>query len=194
MKKEKTKEELRENYEHYLNFNEDAKKWFYSKIEKNKMMNIQEKYDSFLKSYENKKKNVAEKYNLKKYLTIIHNFLLLCFITFDILFIFFKACVKNVMLFLSNPFLYLYNAKMVIEKNVSHGLNLMKTYKNMLCAALLFLLREKKKIAKEIQNVFLFLFQLLNFYFFKSLEAMYQYFYFRYCDIFRATKFFKVFA
>ncbi|GAB65660.1 hypothetical protein PCYB_071620 [Plasmodium cynomolgi strain B] len=70
----------------------------------------------------------------------------------------------------------------------------MKAYKNLICAAALFLLREKNKIAKEIQSVFVFLFQLLNFYLFKSLEAMYQYFYFRYCDIFRATKFFKVFA
>ncbi|KJP89425.1 hypothetical protein AK88_00868 [Plasmodium fragile] len=194
MKKDKTKEELKENYENYINFNENAKKWFYSKIEKNKMMHIQEKYDSFLNSYENKKKHVTEKYNVKKYLTIIHNLLLLCFITFDIFSLFLKLCVKNVKHFLNNPFLYIYNTKMVIEKNVSNGLKLIKAYKNVLCAAVSFLLREKKKIAKEIQNVFVFLFQLLNFYLFKSLEATYQYFYFRYCDIFRATKFFKVFT
>ncbi|EUD67908.1 hypothetical protein C922_01520 [Plasmodium inui San Antonio 1] len=193
MKKDKIKEQ-KQNYENYLNFNEDAKKWFYSKIEKNKMIHIQEKYDSFLKSYENRKRHVTEKYNLKKYLTIIHNLMLLCFITFDIFSIFLNVCVKNVKHFLNNPFLYIHNAKMVIKKNVSHGFQLMKAYKNLLCAAALFVFREKKKIAKEIQNVSLFLFQLLNFYLFKYLEVMYQYFYFRYCDIFKATKFFKVFA
>ncbi|GAW80149.1 hypothetical protein, conserved [Plasmodium gonderi] len=194
MKKDKIKEELKENNENYLKFNENARKWFYSKVEKNKMVNIQEKYESFLKSYENRKKRVAEKYNIHKYITTLNNILLLCFITFDFFYNLLKVCIKNAKCFYNNPFPYIYNAKVIMKKNYIYGVKLINMYKDILHASVLFVLREKKKIYKELKNILLFLFRLLNFYFFQCLEAIYQYFYFRYCDIFKATKFFKVFT
>ncbi|KAI4839327.1 hypothetical protein MKS88_001875 [Plasmodium brasilianum] len=107
MKRNKAKEKIKEHADgqtdeqttenqHYMNFNENTKKWLYNKIEKNKILFIKEKYQTFLKSYEDRKNDVTKKYNINKYLAIFNNLILLFFITFDIFHNLLKLTFKNV--------------------------------------------------------------------------------------------------
>ncbi|SCQ16073.1 conserved Plasmodium protein, unknown function [Plasmodium ovale] len=194
MKRDQGKEEVKECCENYPNFNEDAKNWFYSKIGRNKMMHMQQKYQTFLKSYEDRKKNVTEKYNIKKYLSFLTNFLILFFVTFDFFYNIMKIIFKKVFSFYHNPLHSIQNTKHFLKKNVIYFTKTVNKYKELLLKSILFVLREKKKIVKEVKNICSFLFKLSNFYFFKLLETVYQYLHFRYCDIFRSNKIFKVFT
>ncbi|SBS81872.1 conserved Plasmodium protein, unknown function [Plasmodium ovale curtisi] len=132
MKRDQGKEEVKECCENYPNFNEDAKNWFYSKIGRNKMMHMQQKYQTFLKSYEDRKKNVTEKYNIKKYLSFLTNFLILFFVTFDFFYNIMKIIFKKVFSFYHNPLHSIQNTKHFLKKNVIYFTKTVNKYKELL--------------------------------------------------------------
>ncbi|SBT70861.1 conserved Plasmodium protein, unknown function [Plasmodium malariae] len=188
-----TDEQTKEN-QYYMNFNENTKKWLYNKIEKNKILFIKEKYQTFLKSYEDRKNDVTKKYNINKYLAIFNNLILLFFITFDIFHNLLKLTFKNVKYSFSNPLYCIHSFKAFIKNISTYIIKLINTNKQFLLNFIFFVLREKKKIAKEINNFIYFVFNFLNLRFFKSLEVLYQYMYPRYYDIFKTGKLSKVFT
>ncbi|SBS97308.1 conserved Plasmodium protein, unknown function [Plasmodium malariae] len=205
MKRNKAKEKIKEHADgqtdeqttenqHYMNFNENTKKWLYNKIEKNKILFIKEKYQTFLKSYEDRKNDVTKKYNINKYLAIFNNLILLFFITFDIFHNLLKLTFKNVKYSFSNPLYCIHSFKAFIKNISTYIIKLINTNKQLLLNFIFFVLREKKKIAKEINNFIYFVFNFLNLRFFKSLEVLYQYMYPRYYDIFKTGKLSKVFT
>ncbi|CAD51767.2 hypothetical protein PFAG_02320 [Plasmodium falciparum Santa Lucia] len=192
MKTEQEKKDINMKYANYLKLNEDAKQWIYNKIDKNEIFSIKGQYESFVKNYEDRKKDVSNKYNVNKYLNFMTSFFLLCLIILDFFINLFKVTIKNLKYFLKNPVYFIYTCKCFIKSTTSNFFKFIQLYKHLILKTFLFLLKEKKKIAKEIKDLFSFCFKVLYFYVYKYIQSLYQYLYIKYCELFKPTKNFKV--
>lgn len=192
MKTEQEKRDINMKYANYLKLNEDAKQWIYNKIDKNEIFSIKGQYESFVKNYEDRKKDVSNKYNVNKYLNFMTSFFLLCLIILDFFINLFKVTIKNLKYFLKNPVYFIYTCKCFIKSTTSNFFKFIQLYKHLILKTFLFLLKEKKKIAKEIKDLFSFCFKVLYFYVYKYIQSLYQYLYIKYCELFKPTKNFKV--
>ncbi|CDO64145.1 conserved Plasmodium protein, unknown function [Plasmodium reichenowi] len=192
MKTEQEKKDINMKYANYLKLNEDAKQWIYNKIDKNEIFCIKGQYESFVKNYEDRKKDVSNKYNVNKYLNLMNSFFLLCLIILDLFINLFKVTIKNLKYFFKNPVYFIYTCKCFIKSTTSNFFKFIQLYKHLILKTFLFLLKEKKKIAKEIKDLFSFCFKVLYFYVYKYIQSLYQYLYIKYCELFKPTKNFKV--
>ncbi|KYO00074.1 hypothetical protein PGSY75_0908400 [Plasmodium gaboni] len=192
MKTEQEKKDIKMKYANYFQLNEDAKQWIYNKIDKNEIFSIKGQYESLVKTYEDRKKDVSNKYNVNKYLNFINSFFLLCLIMLDLFINIFKVTIENIKYFLKNPLYFIYTCKVFIKSITSNLFKFLELYKHVILKTFLFLLKEKKKIAKEIKDLFTFCFKVLYFYVYKYIQSLYQYVYIKYCELFKPSKNFKV--